>query len=200
MQGQIDTTFSTSFRDMMSAGVIAEIGPNAFAVWHAIKAHADFQTGAAWPGMRTLGIMTGLSRSTVHRATQTLLEAHLLRVIQNHTRRRGQTYLACERLRVQIGSTHVCTVIVDYIPASLRGTLQRLNAALQTGEHDPQAFSDVRVIPAPGLTWDNASGELRGTFPTRSLVPPQPAEDDPDLLAGRAILARLKSTPPPPEN
>ncbi len=199
MQGQIDTTFSTSFRDMMSAGIVAEIGPNAFAVWHAIKAHADFQTGAAWPGMRTLATLTGLSRSTVHRATVTLIEAHLLRVIQTPTRRRGQTYIACERLRVQLGATHVCTIVVDYIPACLRTRIQRINAALETGENDATAFSDVRVIPAPGMTWNDASQELTGTFPTHSLIPPQPAEDDPALIAGRAMLARLKQSPTSPK-
>lgn len=49
IQGVIDTTYHTQQRDMFVSGLAAEIGVNAFAVWHAIKSHADFQTGIAWP-------------------------------------------------------------------------------------------------------------------------------------------------------
>lgn len=194
MEGHVDTTFTTTYRDMLSAGAIAEIGVNAFAVWHAIKNHADFTTGQAWPGMRTLATMTGLPTSSVHKAIHVLIDHHLLRVIQPPTKRRGQTYIACERLRISIGSTHLCTVIVDYLPAQLREHISRLTHALQTGKNDPHAFAEVQVIPAPGLTWDNATCTLRGAFPAHSLLPTQPEPDDPALLAGKAFLARL--TPP----
>lgn len=195
MEGHVDTTFTTTYRDMLSAGAIAEIGVNAFAVWHAVKNHADFNTGHAWPGMRTLATMTGLPTSSVHKAIQVLLAHHLLRIIKPATKRRGQTYLACERLRISLGSTHICTVIVDYLPAQLRERITRLTAALQTGETDPQAFAEVQVIPGPGLLWDSASCTLRGAFPAASLRPTQPAPDDPALLAGKAFLARLADPP-----
>lgn len=191
MEGHIDTTFTTSFRDMLAAGTIAEIGVNAFAVWHAIKNHADFATGHAWPGMRTIGTLTGLSRSSVQRAVQVLLEQHLLRVVQSASSRRGQTYIACERLRITIGNTPICTVIVDYLPAQMRDQVQRVHNALITGENDPQAFANVSVIPSHGMVWDSASCTLRGAFPMHSLIPSQPAPDDPALLAGQAFLSRL---------
>lgn len=192
MEGHIDTTFTTSYRDMLSAGTIAEIGVNAFAVWHAIKNHADFATGQAWPGMRTLATMTGLSRSSVQRSVQVLLDQHLLRVVLSSTPRRGQTYVACERLRITIGTTPICTVIVDYLPAQLRDQINRVHNALLTGENDPGAFANVTVIPAQGLTWDNAACKLTGTFSAASLVPTQPKPDDPALIAGKAFLERLK--------
>ena len=191
MEGHIDTTFTTSYRDMLAAGTIAEIGVNAFAVWHAIKNHADFATGQAWPGMRALATMTGLSRSSVQRAVQVLIEQHLLRVTLSASKTRGQTYVACERLRITIGNTLICTVIVDYLPANLRQTISRVHQALTTGENDPQAFANVTVIPCPGLQWDTTSCTLRGAFPAHSLVPRQPAPDDPAMIAGQAFLARL---------
>ena len=195
MEGHVDTTFTTSYRDMLSAGTIAEIGVNAFAVWHAIKNHADFNTGHSWPGMRTIGTMTGLPASSVHKAIGILVTHHLLRVIQSATRRRGQTYIACERLRISIGSTLVCTIVVDYLPAKLRDRVNRVTNAIQTGENDPDAFAEVQVIPSPGLVWDSASCSLRGALPVNSLLPAQPAADDPALIAGRAILDGLKSPP-----
>ena len=39
---------------MFESGLVAEIGVNAYAVWNVIKAHADFETGVAWPGIRRL--------------------------------------------------------------------------------------------------------------------------------------------------
>ncbi len=193
IQGQIDTTFTTSYRDMIAAGTIAEIGVNAFGVWEAIKAHADFNTGQAWPGMRTLGRLTGLSAATVQRAIQTLLAANLLRVIQSNTRRRGQTYLACERLRVTLGNTLICTVMVDYIPAALRQKVQRVTQALQTGENDPHAFASVTVIPSAGLVWDSVTCTLKGALPVNSLQPFQPEPTDPAVIAGKTLLDRLKN-------
>ena len=40
--GDIDTTYYTQQRDMFTSGLAADIGVSAFAVWHAIKWHADF--------------------------------------------------------------------------------------------------------------------------------------------------------------
>ena len=80
VQGDIDTTYHTQQRDMFASGLAAEIGVNAFAVWHAIKSHADFQTGVAWPGIRRLMLLTGLSTDPVQAAIKRLVDNHLLRV------------------------------------------------------------------------------------------------------------------------
>jgi DNA-binding transcriptional regulator YhcF (GntR family) len=61
----------------------AQIGMNAFGVWLAIKSHADFNDGEAWPGIRKLAEMTGLGKSTVDRTIQTLIDAKLLRVLDH---------------------------------------------------------------------------------------------------------------------
>lgn len=44
-QASIDASFTTAQRDMFESGLVAEIGANAFAVWMALKHHADFNTG-----------------------------------------------------------------------------------------------------------------------------------------------------------
>lgn len=65
MEGQIDSSFTTEQRDMFASGMVAEIGVNAYAVWHGIKYYADFETGEAFPGMRALGKKLGISQPTV---------------------------------------------------------------------------------------------------------------------------------------
>jgi len=190
MLGKVDSSFQTEQRDLFASGVVAEIGVNAYAVWSAIKYHADFNTGHAWPGMRHLGDLIGLSKSAVSRAVDVLEKAHMLRVVKAANRRRGQTYIARERISVRLGDIVLCVVVIDYVPAQVRNRINRIEQALAVGEHDPDAFAEVEIIPGDGFVWDPASKVLRSKVPVRSI--PAPIEDnDPAKQVGEAILKRL---------
>lgn len=191
MKGKIDASFTTEQRDMFASGIVAEIGVNAYAVWSAIKYHADFSTGEAWPGMRRLGELVGLSKSAVDRAVDALEAAKLLRVIKGGGRRRGQTYIARERMAVRIGETVLCTIVIDYVPARLRGKLDRIEAAL-TGKSDPEAFADVEIIPGDGFHWDSHENVLRGRIEARTLPPADTERDGHFQKIGEAMLSRAK--------
>lgn len=190
MQGRIDSSFTTEQRDLFASGLVAEIGVNAYAVWSAIKFYADFSTGHAFPGMRTLGDKLGLSAMTVKRAIDNLVEAKMLRIVQGHSKRKGQTYVARERLSVRVGQQVLCTIVIDYVPAKLRGQINRIEQALMAGEQDPEAFAEVEIIPGPGFVWDATSGVLRGRVAAKEL-PPAPKEDDTMQRIGEAVLARI---------
>lgn len=189
MKGKIDASFQTEQRDMFASGIVAEIGVNAYAVWSAIKYHADFQTGEAWPGMRRLGELVGLSKSAVDRAVDALEAAKLLRVVKSSNKRRGQTYVARERMAVRIGSRVLCTIVIDYVPAKMRGTLDKIEKALE-GKAGSEAFADVEIIPGDGFLWDATENVLRGRIEARE-VPPSD-EDDHFRKIGEAILNRRK--------
>lgn len=77
VRGDIDTTYHTQQRDMFASGLAAQIGVNAFAVWHAIKSHADFQNGRAWPGIRRIMALTGLSTDPVQAGIRTLVDCNV---------------------------------------------------------------------------------------------------------------------------
>lgn len=191
MEGQIDSSFTTEQRDLFSSGMVAEIGVNAYAVWQAIKFYADFKTGEAFPGMRTLGQKLGLSKDTVQRAIKTLEAAKLVRVTKTHTKRRGQTYVARERLRVALGGRVLCTIVVDYVPNTLRQRLQRIEQALATGEADQEAFAEVEIIPGPGFAWDEKAGVLRGQVEARHIPPDRQNLDEQHMQLGAAVLERI---------
>lgn len=189
MKGKIDASFQTEQRDMFASGIVAEIGVNAYAVWSAIKYHADFQTGEAWPGMRRLGELVGLSKSAVDRAVDALEAAKLLRVVKSGGRRRGQTYIARERMAVRIGSRVLCTIVIDYVPAKMRGTLEQIEKALD-GKAGSQAFADVEIIPGEGFLWDASENVLRGRIEAQEVPPGE--RDEHFQKIGEAILARRK--------
>jgi hypothetical protein len=108
LRGDLDITYQTQQRDMFASGLAASIGVNAFAVWHAIKSHADFQTGECWPGIRRLMELTGLSTDPTQAAIKKLKAFHLLRV---NKRGRRNHYVARERMDVRIGKRVICTVV-----------------------------------------------------------------------------------------
>jgi DNA-binding transcriptional regulator YhcF (GntR family) len=191
MEGRIDSSFTTEQRDLFASGLVAEIGVNAYAVWQAIKYYADFKTGEAFPGMRTLGQKLGLGKSTVDRAIDRLEAAKLVRVTKNHTKRRGQTYIARERLRVTLGQTVLCTIIVDYVPNTLRQRLSRIEQALVTGEADPEAFAEVEIIPGDGFVWDEKAGVLRGKVAAKEIPPDRNDSDEYHRMLGQSILEKI---------
>lgn len=159
MRGSLDSTYLTVQRDLFESGLVAEIGVNGFAVWNAIKCHADFNTGLCYPGMRSIAKKVGLSTASVHRAIAILLEHHMLRILRPHGKTRGQTYMARERLDVRVGELVVCTVVMDYIPAKIKSTVKNLKNALAEGRND--AFSLVEIIPGKGFEYDQNTGHFK---------------------------------------
>lgn len=185
MQGKINTSFATYQADLFESGLVAQIGPNAFAVWSAIKAHADYQTGVSWPSIRRLMELTGLASATVQKCLTTL-EAH--RLLRSEVKNKRRFYLARERLDIHLGSRVICTVVVDYVPASMRSKLARVKDALTTGEDDAEAFAACEIIPGPGFLWDEHTKTLRGTLAASEM--PDPPESISELA--RPIVERAK--------
>jgi len=161
VRGNIDTTYHTQQRDMFTSGLAAQIGVYAYAVWNAIKYHSDFQTGKSWPGIRHLAEITGVSKASVEKAIDTLVQAHLLRVTK-----RGQrnVYVARERLDVRVGDRVICTIAIDYVPARMRERLEQLKSASAGEIEAADVWAEVELIPGPGLSLDASSGTYKGAL------------------------------------
>lgn len=195
MLGQIDSSFITEQRDLFASGIVAEIGVNAYAVWSAIKYHADYETGQAWPGMRHLANLVGLSKSAVDRAIDTLEDAHMLRVVRPAGKRRGQTYVARERLAIRIGDRTICTIVVDYVPARLRGTLKKIEQALGDPAAPLDRLADVEIIPGQGFTWNPEKNALEGRLSPAELPQAQDDQEDHFREIGRTMLKHVTQPP-----
>lgn len=181
--GDIDTSYQTMQRDLVTGGLIAKIGANAFAVWTTIKHHASYDTGLAWPSVRRLAELTGMGHSSVMRAIETLEAEHLLRKVSAGWpatpaaggRGRSHTYIACERISVRIGEMVLCTIVIDYVPDRLADRLDKIKQALK----DPKAkgsselLAQIRILPGEGFTWDAASASLIAVVPAAQLAQAQ---------------------------
>jgi hypothetical protein len=168
---------------------VAEIGVNAYAVWSAIKYHADFTTGQCWPGMRKLGELVGLSKSSIDRAVDTLQDAHMLRVIKPGTKRRGQTYIARERMSVRLGNRVICVIVLDYIPSQLRGRIEEVKSALMNPGASQEIFADIEIIPGDGFEWDTKAKLLRGRIHASDL--PYQKPDGFQQAIEEAVMKRI---------
>jgi len=191
MQGKVDTSFQTMQRDMFASGLAAQIGMNAFGIWQAIKAHADFETGEAWPGTRRLAEMAGVSQTTVNSCVEILENAKLLRVLSKGKGKRPSTYIARERMDVRLGERVLCTIVIDYVPLSIRKTIAGIAEAVSEGTEGPEAWADCEIIPGDGFTWDEAAGALKASI-RASEVPSLPDEAYPQIPLGPKLLKSIK--------
>jgi len=125
----VDLSFFQMFSQQIKAGLIAEIGTSAFAVFVVVKAHARVQDGRSYVTQAAIEKATGLAPATVRRAIQLLEERSLLQVVEDGRKRR---YFVLEHLpfvdvqagddattpleRLELGQ-HDGKVMVRYVPA-----------------------------------------------------------------------------------
>lgn len=187
MRGSVDTSFQTMQRDLFNSGMAAHIGANAFVVWLAIKNHADYNTGECWPGMRRLAELTGLAVGSVQKAVKILVEAKLLRVDQ--AKRKGNTYVARERMDIRLGSRVLCTIVLDYVPRGLKQRLEEIERGLVAGDNSPDLWADVEIIPGEGFQWDSKAAVLRAKVHVREI--PESVPDATEAQLQSAIVQRV---------
>lgn len=191
MEGRIDSTFGTFQRDMFESGLVSEIGANCFVIWIAIKTHADFNTGKAWPSIRRIAEITGLADKTVQKALKELQTAHLLKIVQTGNQRQSTRYIARERLDVKLGNRLLCRIVMDYIPSQIKANMHKIQETLKSGERNPEAFTQVEIIPGDGFIWNAQTGTLQSQIPIRELPIRQQDEFDTESFAASALGLKM---------
>lgn len=191
MEGRIDSTFGTFQRDMFESGLAAEIGANCFITWVAIKTHADFNNGMAWPSIRRLGEITGLSVNTVQKAITGLESANLLKIVKAGNQRQSTRYIARERLDVKLGNRLLCRIVMDYVPAKIKANMHKIQETLRSGERNPDAFSNVEIIPGDGFKWNVDTGTLQAQIPIKDIPARLNSEFDAESFAASALGLKM---------
>ena len=188
VQGDIDTTYYTQQRDIFTSGLAAEIGIAAFTVWHAIKWHADFNTGESYPGIKRIAEITGTAPSTVQIALKVLVEKHLLRIRKAG---RKNIYVARERIDVRVGNRVIATVVVDFVPDQMRERLAKLKAA-GAGDIDAgDVWAQVDLLPGPGMVLDKKTGMFSGSMRADEVPEQMPAHATQSVADAKNTLKQI---------
>jgi len=127
-----ETTWFHVFHSMFWSGDAAKMGPYAVTVYLAIKAHANFQTGASFPEIDTIAAKSSISRRQVMR---------VLIVLENFgylTRRRDgrhNVYQLREKIQIRDKEGRPAAVATwDYVPTGVQAATADLKNVLLSGE------------------------------------------------------------------
>lgn len=149
-----ETTWFHLFHTMFTNGDVAKVGPYAFTVYCAIKAHTNFGTGQAFPGIERIMELTGISRAQVKRVLDVLEEAGYLHIARETGRK--NKYTLREKVAITDAYGRPAAVATwDYLPRTVSETVADLRNVLVTGD-----FAGAKIVQIQHLTVNvnNVSG------------------------------------------
>jgi DNA-binding transcriptional ArsR family regulator len=118
-------------RGMIMKGEIGRMGAVPWAVYCALKAHTNLESGDAAPGIARIAELIGSSHDTVQRALKTLID---LEYVQVRKRGRQNVYALTEKMDIvtQAGDPYV-TASRKYAPMSFGHFVEELQRFARTG-------------------------------------------------------------------
>lgn len=120
------------FKAMIDQGDVAKIGPHAFTVYAVIKAHSNYSSGVAFPGIELISEKSGVSPAQIKRELKVLEEAGYI------TRERvGRSNRYTLREKLEVSDEHGRPQAVatwDYVPSGIKQAVADLKNLLVAGE------------------------------------------------------------------
>lgn len=140
-----ETTWFHVFRSMIESGDVARLGPYAVTVYLVIKAHTNFKSGMAFPGIDLIIEKSGISKSQVIRALASLEEhGYITREKQGRSNR----YTLREKIGISDDKGRpIADATWDYVPDGVRGAVAELKHVMMTGD-----FKGAKIIQIENLT------------------------------------------------
>ena len=124
----VQTHWFHVFKAMIDQGDVAKIGPHAFTVYAVIKAHSNYSSGVAFPGIELISEKSGVSPAQIKRELKVLEEAGYI------TRERvGRSNRYTLREKLEISDEHGRPQAVatwDYVPSGIRQAVADLRNLL----------------------------------------------------------------------
>ena len=119
------------FRAMIDQGDVARIGPHAFTVYAVIKAHANYNSGMAHPGIERISEQSGVSLAQVKRALSVLETAGLIKKTKSG---RSNHYTLREKVQITEAGLPHTVATWDYVPSRAQHTVAELKKAVIAGD------------------------------------------------------------------
>jgi hypothetical protein len=128
---KIDRTFFSVLNSVIRSNLIAEIGPEAWAVYCVIKSHAHHVTGEAMPSLETIGERIGRSKDMIPSYLEKLYKAGL---VSKSKRGRSNQYVIVESLPMTVGDEVIAYGERIYQPKHFNDFLNKLKAFSESGD------------------------------------------------------------------
>jgi DNA-binding MarR family transcriptional regulator len=142
---QAETVWFHVFKSMIESGDVAKMGPYAFTVYAVIKAHTNFKSGLAFPGIPTIIEKSGISKAQVHRALDVLEENGY---ITREKTGRSNRYTLREKIGISDEKGRpIADATWDYVPDGVKGAVAELKHVMMTGD-----FAGAKIISIENLT------------------------------------------------
>ncbi|MGY8813042.1 MAG: helix-turn-helix transcriptional regulator [Pseudomonadales bacterium] len=141
------------FKSMIDQGDVAKIGPHAFTVYAVIKAHTNYSSGVAFPGIDLISAKSGVSTAQIKRELRVLEEAGY---ITRERVGRSNRYALREKIQItdEYGRPHAVATW-DYVPSGVKRAVADLKNFLVSGE-----LAGTRVVHIERLSMQiNVGGE-----------------------------------------
>ncbi len=127
-----ETTWFHVFRDMIDSGDVAKMGPHAVTVYLVIKAHTNFSTGRAFPGIETIVEKSGISQRQVIKELKILED---LGYITKEKKGRHNVYTLREKVNIVDEDGRPTAVATwDYLPSSVQHAVADLKNVMVSGD------------------------------------------------------------------
>lgn len=130
---EASTTWHHTMKALFDSGDAAKMGAPSFLIYSIIKAHVNYTSGEAFPGIELIGKQAGMSRHTVMRCLDTLEELGYLRVEKQG---RKNTYYLREKVDVYQDGDKTAVASWDYVPGLMQAANKELKQFLLTGQHN----------------------------------------------------------------
>lgn len=147
-----ETTWFHVFKDMIDNGDLAKLDGSAVKCYLVIKAHTNFATGRAFPGIETIAKAAGLTERQVIRCIQSLEEVEY---ITKEKKGRSNHYTLREKVCIKDDDGHTQALATwDYIPGSVKHAVADLKNVLVTGD-----MGGAKIVTIQNLTVNINNGE-----------------------------------------
>jgi len=134
-QGELfkaETTWFHVFKAMIDSGDVAKLGPFAVSTYLIIKAHTNFSTGQAFPGIELIAEKSGISERKVKECLHTLEDhGYIVRT------KKGRRNLYTLREKIQIKDEQgrpTAVATFDYLPDLVKKARADIHDVLITGD------------------------------------------------------------------
>lgn len=138
---EADTSWFHVWTQLIKSGEIVRMGHSAFCVFMVIRSYVNFQTGASFPSVETIGELTGLRERQVFRQLQVL---ERMGYITKRKEGRRNTYTLVDKMTFQGKAGRPQAIAsFDYVPTLVSQIREELKSFMLTG--DDQAPTIIHV-------------------------------------------------------